>query len=355
MQRALAIAIHIGDTEYHLRCLRMVAVYQLFVGEYGAATCTLENFASIASAEDASALIEGEAHRALGELFLGRLQTARQRLERINDQHLPDLDSTRFVRFLYSKSVDVMNVLSHVQWLMGFPDAATRTAVMAIEYARDTKHELSVANALAFVVPVFFLNGHYEELKPYLAMFEDQVMRYGIVAWRPVAVFYRGALTCAKDHASVSGLDDLKRAIADFRSINHRARMPFYIGVLADALVKRGALGAAEATIEAALEHAEAQNERWCAPELLRIKASLLKSQNRPGEAEAVLIRSMESGTEIGALSWRLRTATDLARLWQSQSRASDAKRILQSIYREFTEGFETRDLGLAADFLAKM
>jgi predicted ATPase len=63
----------------------------------------------------------------------------------------------------------------------------------------------------------------------------------------------------------------------------------------------------------------------------------------------------MAAAMEIGALSWRLRSATDLAKLWRLRSRTDDAHRMLLPIYNEFTEGFATRDLVVAADLLASL
>ena len=40
-----------------------------------------------------------------------------------------------------------------------------------------------------------------------------------------------------------------------------------------------------------------------------------------------------------------MRTATSLARLWQSQGKRNEARALLAPVYLWFTEGFETRDL----------
>ena len=109
----------------------------------------------------------------------------------------------------------------------------------------------------------------------------------------------------------------------------------------------------AATTIQEALDCAHAQNEQWCVPELLRIRASILTAEVRPDEAETLLIESIALAQEIGALSWRLRSACDLAKLWRVSSRTHDARKMLQPIYNEFTEGFETHDLAAAADLLA--
>ena len=49
-----------------------------------------------------------------------------------------------------------------------------------------------------------------------------------------------------------------------------------------------------------------------------------------------------------------LRVATDLARLRNTRAKP-EAHAMLLSVYGEFTEGFDTRDLTLAADLLASL
>jgi predicted ATPase len=47
-------------------------------------------------------------------------------------------------------------------------------------------------------------------------------------------------------------------------------------------------------------------------------------------------------------LSWELRAAACLARLWRDQNRSTEAIALLAPIYNRFTEGFETADLKTA-------
>ena len=334
----------------------MIAAYELFTGEHDAAIRTLETFVSVAATADPSALPDGQTHLGILEIYVGRLQSSRQRLERLYKHDLQDLKDSRFARFLYVRNVDIGNVLSWAQWLTGSPDTSARTAEATVEQALKTKHELSLSNALAVAAcPAFFLSGRYQECGRYVAMLDEQVMRHGIAIWRPTALFYRAALAYTQGDASSGTIDDLERAIEEFRNVNYLARMPYYLSVLADALIHCGRLGEAETTIRTALDRAHAQNERWCVPELLRIRAAILAASDRPGEAEAALVESMASALEIGALSWRLRAANDLAKLWRARSRTDDARKMLLPIYNEFTEGFATRDLVVAADLLASL
>ena len=99
-----------------------------------------------------------------------------------------------------------------------------------------------------------------------------------------------------------------------------------------------------------ALVRAENGLAGWCAAELLRVKAqTLLRKTKAEGEgdgaAEGLLLRSLDIAREQGALSWELRTAMSLARLWHSQHRTREARDLLGSVHARFTEGFGTTDL----------
>lgn len=133
------------------------------------------------------------------------------------------------------------------------------------------------------------------------------------------------------------------------------ARLPYYIGVLAEALTRQGRLEEGEARIEEALDLASKQNENWSLPELLRIQVFVLAARGRPRAQEATLLKSMALAEKRGATSWRLRAGIDLARLWQRESRALEAKSMLQPLFDTFTEGLETRDPATAAKLLADL
>src|SRR5262245_45615479 len=167
-------------------------------------------------------------------------------------------------------------------------------------------------------------------------------------------MFYRAALMCARNGLA-DGTEGLERAIAEFRAINHLARMPYYLAVLADAQAKCGRLDDAKATIRRALDLAHANSEGWCLPEVQRVHASVLVAGGEEREAEACLLESIAQARSSSALSWLLRAATDLARLWSACSRAEDARDLLQPVYAEFTEGLDTPDLAAAERLLASL
>jgi len=355
MRRALEISEQLADTDFRLRCLRLIGTYEIFYGEHDAGIRTLETFLSIATAEDPSAVGEGETHLSVGEAFVGRLRNARQRMERLHARHSQDFNDARFARFQYSNSVNTLVVLCFAQSLMGLPATAARTAETILEYGRQAAHELSLSIALVYNSLAYFWLGREEDCSRQADMLDELVERHGIATWRPIVTFCRGAIAASRHPASPEGIDALRRAVAEFRAVGHMARLPFYIAVLAEALAKQARFQEAEAAIREAVDLAVAQNEKWCAPEILRIQAFIATAQGQHDKAEELLQLSIAVSEDIGALTWQLRASNDLAVLWQAQSRKAEARRMLQSVYDSFSEGFETRDLVVAARLLAGM
>jgi predicted ATPase len=80
-------------------------------------------------------------------------------------------------------------------------------------------------------------------------------------------------------------------------------------------------------------------------PLAVKTETLLREGDGTAAAAERLLQRSLDIAREQGALSWELRTATSLARLWHQQHRTRDAHDLLESVRAQFTEGFETTDL----------
>lgn len=353
LRRAWEIANEIGDTDYRHRSLMLIAAFELFTAQYGAGMRTIETFASVASADDPSILPEGEVHLGIAELFLGRLPDALRRLQALQQRDVRYFNGSYSVRYLADIVVLLECALSQVQWLTGSPDAAARTAMVAYERARPAHHHLSLNNALTYSCPVFYWSGLYEQCGKTVDLLSEHVARQGLITRRPIADFYRAALAYSQSGPSDGAIDGLERAIEEFKKVNYLARLPYYQSVLADALLHRGRLGEAEATIEAALDFAHAMNEGWCIPEIRRIQAAILIAQGRSDDAEALLLEAIRFARKIGALSWQLRAAVDLATHLRDQARIGEARKMLRGVYDAFREGFATRDLVVAADLLA--
>jgi predicted ATPase len=90
----------------------------------------------------------------------------------------------------------------------------------------------------------------------------------------------------------------------------------------------------------------ESNDEHWGESELHRIRGELLLAGgNREAEAEACFARSIEVSSRQRAISYRLRGAISLARLWSRRARHFDARNLLSEAIGMWPAGVDTVDL----------
>jgi predicted ATPase len=124
--------------------------------------------------------------------------------------------------------------------------------------------------------------------------------------------------------------------------------MPMFLTLEAETYLNAGRDESALRAIEQALVTCEHTGERWAMAEVLRLKARILLSVGRGKnyhEIEAILLKRLEIAQRQQARCWELRASCDLARLCQHEGRKAKALKLLQSVYDQFTEGFDTPDL----------
>ena len=117
---------------------------------------------------------------------------------------------------------------------------------------------------------------------------------------------------------------------------------------LAEGLAATGELERTLSTVREAIGRAERSEEGWCLAELRRKEGELLLltgASSARGDAERSFRQAVQLARRQGALSWELRAATSLARLYHRQDRPVQARKTLAPVVRRFTEGFRTADL----------
>jgi predicted ATPase len=171
-----------------------------------------------------------------------------------------------------------------------------------------------------------------------------------------VLLLAQGVLSIMQDRLDL-GLRLLQSALDELRQSGAAPAHPAFLGALAQGLGRVGRFGESLQTVEQALELCGRSEERWCQPELLRIKGELLICQagGETGAADDCLARAVTLAREQGALSWELRLALSLARLRIGQDRPTEARQVLAPVYDRFTEGFDTADLIAAKKLLGEL
>lgn len=350
---AMGLAIRLGDSDCHMRCLRALGLYQHLTGQHVAGSTTFEAYGALATRVGTPSAPEVELQIAMSEYFLGRVTSARRRLDTLRAHMEIDAAVSQPVRFLSDVNSQMGCALAMVEWLTGSLDTAVQTARGAVAYAIGTNHHLSLSDALNAACPLLYWSGQFQESGRYVDMLDELSSRHEMRTRRPIALFYRAALTCSQ-YGPPIGLRGLMEAVEAFKDVGHMARMPYYLSFLADAQAKCGNLDEAVATVEAAVALAHAQSEGWCLPEVQRVKASVFELLGRTDEAIRLLQRAMTVAQEAGGLWMRLRAAIDLAELLR-RSDAAAAYDMLLPVCSAFVEGFETPDLVAANRILDEL
>jgi predicted ATPase/DNA-binding winged helix-turn-helix (wHTH) protein len=355
--KALEIAESLDDVEYQLRSLWGLWSFHISTGQHCVALSLAQRFYALAAKRSGpNDRLIGERMIGGSQYYLGDLPNARLHLERVLVHDAALAQRWQFVRFQVDPRADARAYLARVLWLQGLPDQAMRTAESSLEDARTTHHAASLGNDLAVAAcPIALWVGDLVAAEHYVDMLLDHSARHGLGRWGVFGRCYQGMLVIQRGDVD-TGLRLLRAAFGDPVTAGSVARLFAFIisatgghaGQIADGLP----------AIEEAIVRSERTEERWLIAELLRVKGEILLWRGAPGsaaEAESHFRRALDLANQQGVLSWELRAATSLARLWRDQARGKAAHELLASAYDRFTEGFATADLRAAKSLLEEL
>jgi predicted ATPase/DNA-binding winged helix-turn-helix (wHTH) protein len=357
--RALAIADRLKNTEYRLRALWGLWSHRMSSGEFRAALTFAQKFHRLAAKQPdpADRLI---ADRMIGTVlrYRGDLSSARRRIERMLNQYVDPLLRSHAIRFVWDQRIAGEMVLAVILWLQGFPEQAMRTARRTVESAQARDHPISLCYALSSAAcPIALRVGDLTAAECYVSMLLDQSAKLAMAVWRAEGRCLKGGLLLKLGRVD-SGLTLLRTALSELRETGSVLRYGAFLGVLAEGLAAAGQALAGRVAVDEALALSESNEEAWCVPELLRIKGGLVLLGNGPdaaAAAEDLFGQALDWARRQRALSWELRTATSLARMWRDQGRNKEAADLLAPVYNRFTEGFDTADLNAARALLNEL
>jgi predicted ATPase len=242
-----------------------------------------------------------------------------------------------------------------VLWVQGLPDQAMREMEDNIIQALSLGHVLTLAYALAEgACPVALLAGDLAAAERFTTLLEDNTGAYALNVWHSYAACFRGELLMHRNEVA-AGVAMLTRAIGTLQESGFVLFRTAFLCALAKGLAEMSETEAGLTVIDDALAQCERTGEAWCRPELLRIRGRLLLARGDAPGAAACWRRSLSDAEDQGALSWALRTATDLAGLLRVRERDAEAAAVLAPVCARFTEGFSTPDFAAATSLLGEL
>jgi class 3 adenylate cyclase/predicted ATPase len=244
-----------------------------------------------------------------------------------------------------------------VLWQLGYPDHALRRSQDALALARHLSDPSGMAHALFWGA---WIHQHRGEGQAVQARTEEGLAlatEHGFPRWLAQRTVLRGWLLVEQGQKE-AGIAQILKGVAVGRARAHSVRMDtYYAALLAEAYRKAGQTVEGLNVVNEALARARQTEARQYEAELHRIKGELLLTQAVAEEeqAETCFQQAIEIARSQSAKSLELRAVMSLSRLWQSEGKRNEARKLVADIHGWFTEGFDTADLKAAKGLLEEL
>ena len=319
-------------------------------GQHRVALTLAQRFHALAAKRsDPNDRLIGERMIGVSQHYLGDQPSARRHLERVLADYVAPAQRSHIIRFQIDQRVAARAYPCAdpvAAGISGSGDAHRRKQRRG--RSGDRSRNLAVLRSGQAACPIALLIGDLAAAEHYVEMLLDHSTRHALARWHAFGRCYQGVLVIKRGDV-VTGLRLLR---AGFDELGEAGSVP------AVHCVPDGrSLGPCRADRRRACRDRRgdrairAHRRTLGIAELLRIKGELLLLQGAPGAAataEGHFRQALDWARRQGALSWELRAATSLARLWRDQGRTAEARELLQPVYDRFTEGFDTADLKAA-------
>ncbi|WP_377298675.1 winged helix-turn-helix domain-containing protein [Rhizobium sp. SGZ-381] len=315
---ALRIAERLDDVDYQLRAIWAMWVDAINRAAPSAGLEMAHKFGSVA-ARSTDPVDEVVARRILGATlhWLGRHEESRILLEQMILQY-DALPSAHTTRFQFDQRITARIILARDIWMLGDGARALTEAQSCIEHAILLGHELSLANVLAEAAcPLALLEGRLDLARDYIALLKEHTKSLSLDVWNSYAKCFEAEIKLREGQADHC-LAELRLSMSVLDKAGFNLFRTYFQSIEAEALSRKGRFAEAACIIETALAHCDSSGERWCKPELLRMKGQLAYEENGPDRltiAERWITMACEEARSQGAVAWEVRALASLSRM----------------------------------------
>jgi predicted ATPase/DNA-binding winged helix-turn-helix (wHTH) protein len=348
LSRAFALAESMVDLEYQFRALFASWLFFLRRSELGVCLILCRQLERLTVAtNDAAQRAVVDCIFGQTLYYIGEYEAALGKLERARGAFPMHMREGYRIRIGVDIVIAILCYQLMIFWALGWHDRAFRTGQDAMKEARKLGHPISLCIAMtASRCTTLVKMGYLKETEHEIDTFIEHTRRHSLTAHHSYGLCSKGCLEVAKgDFGEAERL--LRFGLGRSQEVGNSLFYAFFQGELAAVLGATGRVSEGLTEIDAALCGAEESGSLWCMPELLRIKGELTRT-------EGYFVRSLNLAREQKALTWELRSATSLGRLWWERGKCADAIALVQNVYDKFVEGFDTIDLRAAREFLTQ-
>lgn len=261
------------------------------------------------------------------------------------------------VRHSQDPCATLMAYRAWILFFMGYWERAVAGMNELLELEIVRSHPQTTVTSLTYSGILYLYLREFELAQQQLEKAIQLAHHWHINQFATIAQFFLSCTLSSKPSSeSDSGkLFDMQHTLNSRRAAGAELHATGYLNRLAEGFLRAkqaetSLMMLAEAT--ALIEH---NNERIFEADTLRLMGECLLSQGtrqHSEKAETLFQKALTIAQQQKSVTFELRAATCLAKLWHDQEKIADAKALLMPIYNKFTEGFKFSDLEKADQLL---
>ncbi|MFL6276417.1 MAG: protein kinase domain-containing protein [Blastocatellia bacterium] len=335
-----------------------LAVYHTVGGELVTGQRLIEQMVQLAERlQDSALLVTASSCLSIVLYYQGKFMRARAQQERALALDRREYHQTYLAIYGHDLGVSVRREVAGCLWIFGYPDQAQAVLGEAVTLAEQLSHPFTLGCAYRMAGIGDFFRRDWPSSRQQHEKVMMLAEEYGLGDYSRYATVYH-ALALAYLDLTRATIEQAEQAIASMRAKGVLLDIAPGLAALGELYGKLGQITEGLKAIAEAVAIVEQTEERYWEAEIWRVKGELiLKSatSNSQAEAESCYHQAIEIACGQQAKSLELRATTSLARLWQQQGKAAEARQMLAEIYNWFTEGFDTADLKDAKTLLEEL
>lgn len=343
--RAMEIAVALDDHWSQLRLLGRLQIFYERIGDFASSLAWSEQAMDVGNtigeseAIGVAASLAGVSHHLLGDQKLARLELEKSL------KHSPPSKRSRTIHYGFDHRNRTGLALARTLWLQGFPDQARQWADKVEAQAATLDHPVTHCIALVWTLCINIWTGDLDKAQKSLNTFSRIAETNVFGPYIAASLGMKGAIAIRSGQPD-EAVSWLEESLAQLHGMRYELLTTSFEIALAEGMILSGEHARAQPLVDHAIKHCRQSGDAFALPELLRLKASIIKALDGNGTNELmrVLKESIDMSREQGARAWEWRTTMDLARLELEQGRAEQARSLLKPCRDEASEGCDTMD-----------
>ena len=238
--------------------------------------------------------------------------------------------------------LEAQSYIALTQWQLGMIDTARARSREAIALAERLRKPFALAHTRYFASHLNVMLRNPVACQKIAELGIEQAQDQSLALFLHIFRMLRGWALAQQGHCE-EGIASARAGLASFKAEGYGLSIGAFLGFLAEAIAQSGEMAEALATVE---EGISAMGDQLIdLPHLLWLRGEFQTRQSAVELAEASFRESIAVAKRLGARTLALRSSTSLGRLLAAQGRKDEARGVVAPLLKEFTEGFDTRDL----------